>query len=67
MPLYGSLIFHLCPSLPPNHGGYAGLSVPIVSVPELTVGQFATGRPVAVAVTASAQSGIASRSRRRMP
>ena len=40
--------------LPPYHGGYAGLSVPIVSVPELIVGQFATERPVAVAVTASA-------------
>jgi hypothetical protein len=43
------------------------LSVPIVSVPELIVGQFATERPVAVAVTARAHRGIASRSRRRTP
>jgi bifunctional non-homologous end joining protein LigD len=37
LPVDGSLIFHFEPLgvPPPNHGGYAGLSVPIVSVPEL--------------------------------
>src|SRR5690349_24829634 len=39
LPVDGSLIFHFEPltSPPPYHGGYAGLSVPIVSFPSLTV------------------------------
>src|SRR5437764_8773608 len=42
-PLRGSETFQGEPGngLPPNHGGYAGLSVPTVSLPFEIVGQFA--------------------------
>src|SRR5262249_58165811 len=40
-PERGSLTFHGDFSLPPNHGGYAGLSVPTVSCAEWTSGREA--------------------------
>src|SRR5690242_20172909 len=54
LPVDGSLIFHFDPftSPPPNHGGYAGLSVPIVSFPSLTVSSAAGAQSRGVVVEA---------------
>jgi hypothetical protein len=47
LPVDGSLIFQAEPffSPPPNHGGNAGLSVPTVSFPSLTVSRLAFAQP----------------------
>src|SRR5262245_48102524 len=66
LPVVGSLNFHglLC-SPPPNHGGKAGLSVPMVSVPDWTSGRLAVSQtaawdwpPAAPAAPAMASDGM---------
>src|SRR3954469_18299004 len=55
LPVFGSLIFHFDPLYgvpPPNHGGYAGLSVPIVRLPSSTTFRSAFAQP-AIAVGAA--------------
>ena len=75
MPLYGSETFHgFVFSAPPNQGGKAGLSAPIVRVPSLTRLRLSTAQPgiaafaaavedapVAVAATASAAAAAMTR------
>src|SRR3954452_9850046 len=57
LPVDGSLIFHceLFGAPPPNHGGYAGVSVPTDSWPDLTSVRLALSH--AAAAVAAAASG----------
>jgi hypothetical protein len=75
LPLYGSETFHgFVFSAPPNQGGKAGLSVPIVRTPSSTrlsepgaqpgIAAFAAGAaPAPVAVAATARAAAAARRR----
>ena len=58
MPVAGSLIFHFDVFVPPpNHGGNAGLSVPIVSCPWVTVGHDANVVPGPLLIRAGVNPG----------
>ena len=58
--MFGSLIFHgFAPSPPANHGGKAGLSVPIVSRPSETRLRLALAQPGKAVVDASLRPPVA--------
>ena len=61
MPLYGSETFHgFVFSAPPNHGGKAGLSAPIVSVPSATSVRLSTPQPgIAVGAVEAERAPVA--------
>src|SRR3954451_10983837 len=64
LPVDGSLIFHLDVFVPPpNHGGKAGLSVPIVSWPSVTVGHDAEVVPGAATAVAATEANAAAEAR----